>query len=322
MRGSRTGSSRLLLRVAIYLLIIVVLLLVRGGIHLDRLGALLHGAAATPDTTLTIAGGELAPQLLQDLSSRYRSEYPERQVLILGGGTYQSLEDLINGRADVAITTRAPLPREQALFRQVLDDTAGCYVFALGAIAVVCSQRSAIGPLSREELRTFLQGGQVDGLERLYAADPNLGWWDAFVGALYRGEIHPAETADLAARVSFLADGEAVLAALRQDTEAAGLIDQLARPDVCTAADLRCVSLAPAGEGRPVQPGVAEVATGVYPLWHHLFACIRPGGDFAGDKFVTYVMSARGQRQIERAGFLPARRVAREIYLTRQPLGK
>ena len=38
--------------------------------------------------------------------------------------------------------------------------------------------------------------------------------------------------------------------------------------------------------------------------------------------FVTYLTSDRGQRQIERAGILPARQTLREIVLTRGPIGK
>jgi hypothetical protein len=79
---------------------------------------------------------------------------------------------------------------------------------------------------------------------------------------------------------------------------------------------------APAAGRRAAAPGYEEIAYGEYPLIHHLIAACRAGGSIEGSMFVTYLTSDRGQRQIERAGVLPARHTLREIVLTRGPIGK
>jgi hypothetical protein len=63
------------------------------------------------------------------------------------------------------------------------------------------------------------------------------------------------------------------------------------------------------------------VATGTYPLHHRLYLACRENGSREGGKFLTYLASARGLRQVERAGVVPARQNAREIILTTSPVG-
>ena len=64
------------------------------------------------------------------------------------------------------------------------------------------------------------------------------------------------------------------------------------------------------------------VARGDYPLYHYLYVACRPHESIRGTMFVTHLTSDRGQRQVERAGYLPARHPMREIALTTHPLGK
>jgi hypothetical protein len=72
----------------------------------------------------------------------------------------------------------------------------------------------------------------------------------------------------------------------------------------------------------PALPTYENVATGVYPLYHSLFIACRENGDREGGMFVTHLSSARGLRQVERAGVVPARQVLREIYLNTNPIGE
>jgi ABC-type phosphate transport system substrate-binding protein len=80
------------------------------------------------------------------------------------------------------------------------------------------------------------------------------------------------------------------------------------------------VAVAPDSEGAAAaRPTHEAIAAGSYPLWHHLHVACRPGGGIEGDKFVTHLTSARGQRQVERSGYLPSRQVPREVILSTTP---
>ncbi|MBE0566124.1 MAG: hypothetical protein IH621_09220, partial [Krumholzibacteria bacterium] len=116
-----------------------------------------------------------------------------------------------------------------------------------------------------------------------------------------------------------------VAAAVAADDSAWGLVSTLTVPTDAlglpvTAA--RILSLRAAADAAPAAPTREAVASGDYPLHHLLLAACVGTGDFEGAKFITHLASGRGQRQVERAGALPARQVAREVYLTRQPVGE
>ncbi len=316
MTRLRTSHGRLLLRVLLYTLVIVVLYHLRGGGSLRQLFRRLPGLAPA-DTTLILAGEDLAPALVQHLVTSYHQDYPHPDIRVLGGGTNQALEDLINDRADVAFLSHPPTVDEQQLFRSAGGDTAAWYPIALGGIVLLRGAETAAEPLALADLRRSLQDPGAAGFDHLYVSDPNTGLWDAFLAALDL----PSMEGPAPARVIFLVDQAAVLDALRADHRSLGLASSFTLPADLAERDLQIVTLRPADGSKPVFPDLEALASGNYPLWHYLYVCCRGHGSGEGSMFVTWVTGDRGQRRIERAGFLPARRVLLEIHLTRQPVG-
>lgn len=310
-------TLRLRWRLAIYVVVIAVLVVVRGDLGLDRLGALLstdrEGAGS-----LVVAGRDLMPGVIDQLLAGYAAESDDLAIATTDGSTNQALEDLYAGHADVAFLMRHPSPQEQALVREARADTARVWPVALGAMVVLAGAEADTTARTLSSLAHALLGGA-----RLYATDPNDGLWSAFCARLGL----PGGWWDAAAaRVTFLADPAAVVASLEADPTAWGLVSSFQVPTdrqglprhVGTALRLRDDddSLPPAAPSR------AQVASGRYPLPHQLLVACMDQGSFEGARFVTHLTSARGQRLVERAGVLPARHVAREVYLTRTPLGE
>lgn len=262
-----------------------------------------------------MSGGDLAPDLIGRLVSWYRQDYPELELRLLGGGTRQALEDLINRRADVAFLSRPVTADEQRLFLSVTGDSALCFPVALGGLTLLTT---GDGPesLHVSDLRNLLSGGPGPR-PRLYAPDPNSGLWAAL--ALRLDLPEPAGPID---RVTFLEDERAVMAAVRADRGTVGLVSSLDLEEDSTGTGTRLVRIAPDSAGATAaEPTYEKIAAGRYPLFHYLYVACRPGGGIEGDKFVTHLTSARGQRQVERSGYLPSRQVPREIILLTDPVG-
>jgi ABC-type phosphate transport system substrate-binding protein len=332
-----TGSQRLLFRIIIYLVVIVVIYLVRGGIDWRQLRQRIPGYTAA-DTTLILAGSDLAPQLVTALAAHYARDYPHLQIQIERGGSSHALEAVINGRAQVAFLNRRPSPAEQQLFTSAQGDTILWYPIALGGIVLLQSDSTQLPALTLAELQRFVATGRHASLDHLYVADPNLGLWDAFCNALAGAAEGPAAspgagpgvtsaailqaTADPPAHVVFLPDDESVLTAVRADLRGLGLISTLTAPAEIAGHGARGVPLQVAPDAPPVAATDMEVAAGSYPLYHYLYVACQADGSLQGSKFVTHVTSDRGQRQIARAGFVPSRLVLRQIYLTRHPVGQ
>jgi ABC-type phosphate transport system substrate-binding protein len=316
MTRLRTSHGRLLLRVLVYILVIVVLYQVRGGGNWRHLIRQLPGLTPA-DSTLIVAGEDLAPALVQQLAASYHQDYPRPDIRVREGGTNQALEDLINGHADAAFLIHPPTSAEQQLFRAAHGDTATWYPIALGGIVLLRGQGTAATSLTLEDLRRSLQDSAASGFDHLYVPDPNTGLWEVFLAALGM----PSAEEPAPARVIFLMDEPAVFAALQEDRRSLGLASTFTLPADIGARGLEIVPIQPEPGGKPVFPDTEALAFGDYPLWHYLYVCCRGHGSSTVAMFVTYVTSDRGQRRIERAGYLPVRWVLREIHLTRQPMG-
>jgi hypothetical protein len=116
-----------------------------------------------------------------------------------------------------------------------------------------------------------------------------------------------------------------VIAAVAADPGSWGVVSTLnagLEPELGPPAGTRFVEVTAASGVKATSPTAAGIGTGAYPLNHSLFVACRGAGGLEGVKFVNHLGSARGLRQVENAGVLPARLVAREIQLSRDAVGK
>ncbi len=311
-----------LARVGLYLLVIALLLRSGGTGVWGNIRSLLTSHDASRDS-LVICGRSLAPVLIDQLVASYREDYPRIEIQVHDGGTNQALEDLINGRCQAAFLLRPPTVEEQDLFRDVTGDTAIFAQVAVGAVLVAAPLDYSTEGLTPDDLRRALQGRQP-GLDILFLPDPNQGLLSGLCRSLGITEP-PASSPHLV----YLADQAAILDAVagmagRSATRAWGLIGRMDLPDSdapATPRPLRFLTAKAAPESCAVAPTYENTATGRYPFHNYLYVACRGADDRAGGHFLTSLVSARGMRQVARAGFIPARNVAREITLSRDPLG-
>ncbi|MGD9546468.1 MAG: PstS family phosphate ABC transporter substrate-binding protein [Candidatus Krumholzibacteriia bacterium] len=314
-----------LVRMIIYLVVIAILLVNRGEIPWRRLAGTFR-QAEQEDPLLRVGGRDLAPRLIDRLLAGYRQDYPDLALEVRSGGTNQALEDLINGRVDVAFLYRPPTPAEQDLFRETAGDTAVVTPVAVGAVLVLAAEGDRTDPLTPAGLAGILAGRTPGPAGPVYLPDPNEGLWDAVRSGLgLPGDLPPAGSP-----VVFLAGPDAVLAAVR-DTGAAGLpgawclVSGLALsrdPGEGAPDGLKFLPMQAGPDSAAAAPAYETVATGTYPLHHLLYAACLDTGGRQGGRFVTHLASARGLRQVERAGVVPARQILREIHLSRDPVGE
>jgi ABC-type phosphate transport system substrate-binding protein len=318
MEDSRHRPSWLLARVAFYLLIVVVLFMLRGPAFKETGGGVGFRLSSESDTvkTITLAGVELAPELLPVLVDSYEFQFPGLKVRLAEGGTARALEELVNGRAAVGLLYRRPTREERAIVLSSAADSVLSFPIALGGIELLARNDSGVDSLSVDQLRRTLRGEPGAGFERIYAPDPNQGLWDALRSCL--GFSIDAPVPD---SVTFLADEKSVVEAVMADPRSIGVASTLSLPDTVEQAGVHAVAVRPDGGSAAARPEYARIGYGEYPLFHYLYAACLANGSVRGAMFVTYLTSDRGQRRVERAGFLPARQTARTIVITRQPLG-
>jgi phosphate transport system substrate-binding protein len=268
------------------------------------------------DRTLELSGTSLAPGLIAALADEYALRYPEIRIESRPGGTTHALEDLANGRADIAFLSRPVSDEELRVFLE-RGDSVTAYPVALGGIAVLVGEGSRIETLSVDDLRRLLGGGpRAEGdPEHLYVPDPNLGLWETLVAQL-------AIPAEPPASLRWMAGESEVVEAVSIDGEGIGLASTLALPEGLSGLGARPVPVRRSAAGAAFTASHDELAAGEYPLFHYVYAaCGRaPGAAAAG--FVTFLFSGRGQRLVSRLGYLPARDVPRLVQLVSRPIGE
>jgi ABC-type phosphate transport system substrate-binding protein len=267
-------------------------------------------------TTITLAGKELAPGMIERLAANYHREYPRLHVELEDGGSVRALEALANRRAGVGLLYRPPTNDEQKIIKKAVGDTVLYFPIALGGIEVLANKAWPSDSLALNDLRAFMRDEDVKNVERLYAPDPNDGLWDAFLSGLGLSE----DSAEVR-RVTFFKDEADVARAVAADPSSLGIASTLSMPDSLGELGVRALKIIPDSGGPAVEPGYEQIGYGEYPLYHYLYAACLANGSVRAAMFVTHLTSDRGQRQVERSGVLPARQTLREIYLTRKPVG-
>jgi len=302
-------------RVAIYVTALVLFIALRGRVDWGQLARNVSTAPHAADSTLTLAGADAAPLLVDTMVRRYTDDYPSLSIARMPGTTAQALEDLLRRRADVAFLSRPPSAADQQAFRKATGDTAVWYPVALGALLVVGAPDFGDTAVTLDELRARAFSAPQRG-RRLYAVDRNAGAWDALVERL-----GGAPDAGNPPGAYFLANEDSVLAYALNDRGALGVVSAFPLRRPLSAWRARALAVRDAPDSAAVRADNVTLATGAYPLWGYVYvACLRTG-PLQGSTFVTYLTSPRGQRQIEATPYLPARKVLREVVITRPESG-
>jgi len=274
---------------------------------------------------VVLSGTDLAPNLIPQLVEEYRAQYPWIVPELLPGGTRKALEDLINGRSDLAILNRLPTAEERTIISSRVDSLES-YSIAMGGIAVLAGKEGGPDSVTTGVLRAWFGGGRAPGAglppadpaaspaPKLYVPDPNLGLWDAFASQL-------GVAAEPPEGLVWLADERAVAQAVGADPGSIGIASTLSLPADLDELGARLVPVRGDTTSRAVLPYRGQIARGDYPLFHYLYVAMRPGRASAATGFVTFVYSGRGQRLVQHQGFVPARQTARIIQLVSKPLG-
>jgi ABC-type phosphate transport system substrate-binding protein len=267
-------------------------------------------------TTIKLVGRELAPNVVTRTVASYERDYPKLHVLVGDGGSVRALEAIANRQAGVGLLYRPPTSAEQKLIKEAVGDTVVYYPIALGGIAAIANASWPVDSLALEDFRRLLRNESAAGFERLYAPDPNQGLWGAFLAGLGfdEGAVEKA-------RVTFFKDETEVLHAVAADPASVGIASTMTLPDTLAVLGVRTLRVLPDTGSVAFEPGYEQIGYGEYPLYHYLYAACLSNGSIRAAMFVTHLTSDRGQRQVERAGVLPARQTMRQIYLTRKPVG-
>lgn len=264
------------------------------------------GGPNFPVTNLKIKGSDSEVNLVLTIAEAFMARDSAVSIAVSGGGSGLGIAALINGKTDIANSSRALAVDELALARaQGIQPQA--IVFCTDALALVVHPSNPVNALNLEQLRGIFNGKitnwqQVGGADRpisKYGRQSNSGTY-----VYFREEIVKA---DFAPDVIAMNGTAQIVEAIKTDESALGYVSVgYIQTAAGSAGGVKVLGLKTAAAQPLSYPtDAAAVATGTYPLVRPLYQYIdgKPRGKLAD--FIRFELSAAGQRLIAAEGFSP-----------------
>lgn len=261
------------------------------------LGFSLVASAGAP---VTIKGSDTMVILTQRWAEAFMKKRPDVKLQVTGGGSGTGLSALISGSTELATSSRPIKPAEQKSLRARTGADAFELVVARDGVTFFVNEDNPVTALTVEQLAAIYLGdvtnwkqvGGADAPITLYSRESSSGTYVFVKDHLLRGE-------DFATTAQTLPGTAAVVNAVARERRGIGY------GGAAYAKGVRELKLKVGGA--EVEPTLANITAGRYPLSRELFFYLRarPSGDVAA--FIEFCLSPEGQQLVERVGYFPVK---------------
>ena len=266
------------------------------------LAVLLSFATAATAKPVTVKGSDTMVILGQRWAEAYMNATPGQIVMVTGGGSGTGIAALINGTTDICQASRTMRPDEKLKLRDRYQSMGVEIPVARDGVTIDVHGTNSVPTLTIAQVRDIYMGritnwkqvGGKDATILLYGRENSSGTY-GFFKELVLGNR------DFSDRLQALPGTSAVVNAVSKDPNGIGY------GGAAYAKGVREVPLKKDDGSPAVEPSLATVADGSYPLSRYLFFYTRqkPAGD--AKKFVDWVLSPEGQKIAGAVGYFPLR---------------
>jgi phosphate transport system substrate-binding protein len=267
---------------------------------------LLAAAMAVPTAasagSITIKGSDTMVLLGQRWAEQYMNKVPGTAIQVTGGGSGTGISALINGTTDICQASRAMSAAEKNNLRDRYNTTGVEIPVARDGLSVYVNDANTMKELTMDQLRLIFTGkvtnwkevGGKDAKIILYSRENSSGTYVFF-------KEHVLKNADYAQRAQSMPGTAAVVNAVSKEKNGIGY------GGAAYAKGIRVLNIKKDAESPAVEPNLANVQSGNYPLSRPLFFYLR--NKAAGDikAFIDWVLSAEGQEVVTKVGYFPVK---------------
>lgn len=258
--------------------------------------------------TITIKGSDTELNLVLQLAEAYMATDPEVSISITGGGSGTGIAALLNGKTDIANSSREINPFELRLAneRKVFTEP---FVFAADALAIVVNPRSGVDSLTISDLGKIYAGeisdwsavGGRPGQISLYGRQSNSGTFVYFRERVVGNDFSP--------QLKEMNGTAQILESVKNDPGGIGYVGlgYLTDENGHLRSGFNVVRLSEKTGNEAVDPmNKALILNGLYPLTRPLFQYSNgiPTGKIRA--FLEFEKSDEGLKIITANGYLPA----------------
>lgn len=250
-----------------------------------------NGAVAAE---LRINGSTTVLPITQKVAESYMKENPDVKIAVSGGGSGNGIKALIDGTTDIAMSSRAMKDKEVTLAKEKGIDAQAIEV-AYDCIVPVVHPSNTVTNLTLEQLRSIYMGNvknwkEVGGPDLeivVVSRDTSSGTYEVWEEKVMEKEkVYPGALLQ--------ASNGAVAQAVSNNKNAIGYVGYGYINDQIKPSTVNGV------EGNP-----ETTLNGSFPISRPLYYYTKgkPSGEV--EKFVNYVLSEAGQKEVKEAGFVP-----------------
>jgi len=249
---------------------------------------------------ITVKGSDTMVLLGQRWAEQYMVKVPSANIQVTGGGSGTGISALINGTTDICQASRAMSEAEKNNLREKYKTPGEEIPVARDGLSVYVNAANPVKELDMEQLRLIFTGkmtnwkevGGKDAKIILYSRENSSGTYVFF-------KEHVLKNADYAQRAQSMPGTAAVVNAVSKEKNGIGY------GGAAYAKGIRVLKIKKDAESPGVEPNLANVQNGSYPLSRPLFFYLR--NKAAGDikAFVDWVLSSEGQEIVTKVGYFP-----------------
>ncbi|HEX5051340.1 MAG TPA: substrate-binding domain-containing protein [Planctomycetota bacterium] len=257
---------------------------------------------------LTIKGSDVLLDLASGWASGVAAEHPERQLAVAGGGSSVGLRELVQGNADLAMTSRPASPAELAAAKAAGVELVA-HPFAFDALAICVHKDNPIVSLTMAQLaEIFGENGATQW------AEVGVAWRSEPKGMLVLPpDDHTPTFAALRSLV--LTQRRARVVPIKAETADRNLVALVAaNPNAITCVGLaycdervKVVPIAGKSGAAACLPDATTVTDGSYPLAQRLFVYSLANAKPEVLDLLAWLGSEAGKQATVRAGRFPGR---------------
>jgi len=256
---------------------------------------------------ILIKGSDTEVNLALSLAETYMKRDSMISIAVTGGGSGMGIASLINGKTDIANSSRAMKPKEIELANERGIKPVPI-VFAVDALALIVHPSlsvdalrvSEIGGIYRGDITNWQEVGGPDQGITIYGRQSNSGTFVFFRDSVLR--------ADYASDLMQMNGTAQIVEAVRNDRSGLGYVGlgyvlDKKREAVEGIKILQVES--PSGEQSISPINVTKIRSGAYPLVRPLFQFTDGPPEGKLLDFIEFCLSPEGQRIVENSGYYP-----------------
>jgi phosphate transport system substrate-binding protein len=249
-----------------------------------------------------VKGSDTLINLVQKLAEVYMQKNPGKIIAVTGGGSGTGIAALVNGKCDIANSSRLIKDKEIAQARERKIDPKRV-VIAIDGLCIVTNGKNPVDKLTLDQLGRIFRGEiknwkEVGGENRpitLYGRQSNSGTYDFFMEIVLKGDYSP--------KMNQMNGNAQIVEAIKQDLSGIGYVGVGYVSDTKGVIVVKVAAKVGGYYGSPLNQ--QDVDTGKYPLIRPLQQYINGLPKPLIRDFLAFELSKEGQEIVKQEGFFP-----------------